>query len=69
MVDALGARDQANGIITPSCFITTPRSILKSLLTLPAPVIARPRWVEMNDEERCAVNRRIALELWEQSEG
>jgi len=24
------------------------------------------RWVEMTEEERRAVNRRIALELWEQ---
>lgn len=24
------------------------------------------RWIEMNEEERRAVNRRIALELWEQ---
>ncbi|MBK9162142.1 MAG: DUF1289 domain-containing protein [Nitrosomonadales bacterium] len=27
------------------------------------------RWVEMNEEERRAVNRRIALEPWEQSVG
>lgn len=25
------------------------------------------RWVEMNEEQRRAVNRRIALEQWEQS--
>jgi predicted Fe-S protein YdhL (DUF1289 family) len=25
------------------------------------------RWVEMNDEERCSVNRRIAIEQWEVS--
>jgi len=25
------------------------------------------RWVEMNEEERCAVNRRIALQQWKLS--
>jgi predicted Fe-S protein YdhL (DUF1289 family) len=25
------------------------------------------RWVEMSEDERIAVNRRIALEQWEQS--
>ena len=24
-------------------------------------------WPQMNEEERCAVNRRIALEQWQQS--
>ena len=23
------------------------------------------RWIEMSEEERCSVNRRIALEQWE----